>query len=211
MKIRRFKINTIQVLSVLTLSFLPGINTFAHNNVEEETHVQERQAVSLETLLKVKSRIESLQLYVESRIVALGIPTPQDNDPEPRYCRDYRSFRECSTDQNCQWNGSPNDGYCTSLLRSLDENDSLAGVALLYLSSELVELGEIIDQAIFAYPDPLYLSYISQACLKANTIRNQAQAAKFSARLPPIGLISEAEFNPIIEEMNAVRADLNCF
>lgn len=147
---------------------------------------------------------------MKSRIEQLGIGSGGEG---PRDCRRFKTVEQCRAQSECRWvrGSGSREGMCVTRSGPSLENDSLAGLALLYLSREVTRLGELIDQAIFAYPSPQYLSYIAESCNLAREIRNRAQAAKLSATLPPVELIGPAEFDPVINEMNAVRSDLQCF
>jgi len=90
------------------------------------------------------------------------------------------------------------------------ENDVLAVAALLSIQSQLVDLGELIDKAIFAYPGPAYLAFVAQACGLTTSIKVQALTGVQVSLLPVAGLVTPADFQEIIAETNAVKNDLGC-
>lgn len=159
-------------------------------------------APTLQQLQIARARVGAMLTRVRRLLREAG-----HTDTSIRTCRDIRSPRDCAASAlECAWDSRRE--RCRP--RVVSEADLLAISALLVIQSDLFEIGELIDQAIAAWPAPAAFFFVSQACTLTTRVISTSRSGQFVASLPPTGLVTPDEFTPLIDEANNVRALLGC-
>jgi hypothetical protein len=143
------------------------------------------------------------------------------DDPGSRSCSQINRRDQCVR-AGCRWLQDGEFGQCTDQIinggvvtRNLDsgdvdENDHAAGWALQGLGSGLFQLGQLVDQMNASYGTWDFFNYWHQACHKTVSLLQGTQAGRTAANLPLAGFIRPYDFDPIEDELYAVRQDLWC-
>jgi len=168
-------------------------------------------------LVRAKQIAVQLQAEVQQILVrAQGGGT----NPNPGSCQAIRDQRTCKATPGCGWlRGScvkspPFTGVIAPGLAQdegdVDENDNAAEFALEGLGSGLFQLGQLIDQANWAWGTPGFWQPWQEACQKDGELWFGADAGKVTASLPLQGFISPADFEPLEQELQDIHATLFC-
>lgn len=180
-------------LVAVALSAIPaGISLYP-----PEAVAQPPRGPSLQALHRARERIDGLRARLRLRFQFFaGV-----------HCAELTSADACKQSPfGCTWNRRAQECHPSSGL----ENDFLAITTLLSIQNRLIQLGNVIDQATFAFPNPQYLVFVAQACTLSKGIEAEALGGQKLAALPVVGLIQPDEFTDTIDEMDNVQSDLQC-
>jgi len=190
-----------------TWALLTG--TLALSTLATEVHA-EAAIPSYQNLLTAKSIVLNLSQRVEGLLCKVGLGSGGgDRVPEGP---DYQEDRSLRTFGEGEIIGL----YREELRDNADvlgetlENDRAAGFALQAIGTGLFKLGNLVDQATFAYGTSAFLFYRNKACNKAYHLIRATFAGKVAALIPEQGYIRPYEFDQIVQELNAVKYQLYC-
>jgi hypothetical protein len=149
---------------------------------------------TMDRMLSARAHIGTMQAHIAQVLTAYG-------------CAQHEGPEDCNAaeEQGCYWDAQQD--RCRA---SGNENDALAIPILLAAQSKLNAAADELNLAIDAFPSLAYLLHVGKVCVLAHQVRANALSGRQAALLPIVGAITPADFDLILVETNAMRADLGC-